>query len=235
MMKLTLVFLGIIMLGLVGCSDSNVDLVKDGRFSGYPNTTIGKVLDANFDSGKWTTETSNVGTKYVIFTGKINRRLHEIGLSAQKTDILYMMSGSFGVADGRNALHKYFPSELRHYIWKFPETITAGDNDPDWQEILTKITGDFDKEWNASSEERKTMSYEASLRLDNQLKVKYSSYFEEEIMKLFDKYVWPVGGKFYFKWAISADGKNFEIKEFGGTGIIPGRQLSIILKYLYSE
>ena len=35
MMKLTSVFLGIILLGLVGCSDSNVDLVKDGRFSGY--------------------------------------------------------------------------------------------------------------------------------------------------------------------------------------------------------
>lgn len=46
---------------LQGCNDNTIELVKNGNFPGYPNATIGQILDASFDSTEWTTEETAKG------------------------------------------------------------------------------------------------------------------------------------------------------------------------------
>ncbi len=61
-----------------GCfSSSDVELVKNGSFSGYPNTTIGKILDSSFEKAKWSSSQTTIGETIVRFDGRISDKLHE--------------------------------------------------------------------------------------------------------------------------------------------------------------
>lgn len=61
-----------------GCfSSSDVELVKNGSFSGYPSTTIGKILDSSFEKAKWSSSQTAIGETIVRFDGRISEKLHE--------------------------------------------------------------------------------------------------------------------------------------------------------------
>lgn len=61
---------------LSGCSDSSIDLVKNGNFPDYPNATIGKILDGSFSSTKWSSQETSKGEVRVLFEGAITRKMH---------------------------------------------------------------------------------------------------------------------------------------------------------------
>lgn len=61
-----------------GCfSNSDVELVKNGSFAGYPSTTVGKILDSNFEKIKWSSSQTAIGETVVRFEGRISPKLHE--------------------------------------------------------------------------------------------------------------------------------------------------------------
>lgn len=61
-----------------GCfSNSDVELVKNGSFTGYPSTTVGKILDSNFEKIKWSSSQTAIGETVVRFEGRISPKLHE--------------------------------------------------------------------------------------------------------------------------------------------------------------
>lgn len=65
-----------VLLCVTGCSDSNIDLVKNGNFHGYPNATIGKILDGSFSSTKWSSQETSKGEVRVMFEGAITSKMH---------------------------------------------------------------------------------------------------------------------------------------------------------------
>jgi len=75
--KLILILLLSVNVILAGCN-SELDLVKDGTFNAYPNTTIGKAFEATFDEPKWEVGESKKGTKYVDFTGKVSKDFFKV-------------------------------------------------------------------------------------------------------------------------------------------------------------
>eukprot|EP00828_Plagiopyla_frontata_P012145 TRINITY_DN16866_c0_g1_i1.p2 TRINITY_DN16866_c0_g1~~TRINITY_DN16866_c0_g1_i1.p2 ORF type:complete len:171 (-),score=32.14 TRINITY_DN16866_c0_g1_i1:22-534(-) len=74
-------FIGAIgLLAAGGCSDANVELVKNGCFDNYKEATIGTILQERFDDCKWTS-TKESGRTIVTFTGKISKATHDLAMN----------------------------------------------------------------------------------------------------------------------------------------------------------
>lgn len=65
-----------VLLFVTGCSDSSIDLVKNGNFPGYPNVSIGKILDGSFSGTKWSSQETSKGEVRVMFEGAITPKIH---------------------------------------------------------------------------------------------------------------------------------------------------------------
>jgi len=86
--RTSLVFSLLIML-MAGCSQSDIDIVKDGTMNGYQTTTVGAAFDASFSNPKWTEFKGDKGERVVEFTGGISKAvlLDLIGNLAKKPNI----------------------------------------------------------------------------------------------------------------------------------------------------
>jgi len=60
-----------------GCTQNDVDLVKNGYMQAYPTTTVGSAFDATFNAPKWTSFKGEKGQRIVEFTGTIPKGLHD--------------------------------------------------------------------------------------------------------------------------------------------------------------
>lgn len=66
---------------MAGCTQSDVDIVKEGIMNGYQTLTVGAAFDAAFDNPKWSAFKGKKGERVVEFTGTISKSLHDTAVS----------------------------------------------------------------------------------------------------------------------------------------------------------
>lgn len=104
-MQKIFILLTLTILFMASCFDSseNIDIVKNGSFSKYPNVTIGEVVDTVFDKVKWEAIIGEDGNEYVNMRGYLldgskalfqfriiddsSWRLHALELDDEPSDI----------------------------------------------------------------------------------------------------------------------------------------------------
>jgi hypothetical protein len=88
-----------------GCSDSPINVVKNGVLAEYPAATIGDVLEHNFKDTKWSYEKENARLT-VIFEGKIPKKLHEKAVRKYTPERVNHRFSEFG-RSGHPAVQRY--------------------------------------------------------------------------------------------------------------------------------
>lgn len=186
----------------VACSaDSEIDIVKNSNFPGYPTTTIGKALDAKFNSCKWSAHQGGMGERLVRFEGKITKEMHD-KMRKRIIDGIYPESqrhhGNFGVAFRlAQRLPSYSP---------VPENYDGG--------LIEECRKAWDKLYNygnkATQKQKETWTTEL-----NVCEKKLTTLANDAI----DKYCWAVGDTIIIEWVMHSNGVSFELKQFGAATI----------------
>ena len=208
-----------ILLSLQGCSDSSIDLVKNGNFPGYPNAAIGKILDGSFASAKWSSQETSKREVRVMFEGTITRKMH----TAFKEQALRFIH-----ADATKGWVNGVTSNYDKYIL---HARTAG--------VLSGVIGDDKIPRDFMSEFRQDCSRKAAnLQEDsepwNQLLNQCAATLEMAINEAFDELYWKEGDMVFFEWVIHSSGKSFEVTRFGAATMPVGLSLDRALKAIYS-
>ena len=70
---LTLFAVAVMTFGLIGCSKTDIDIVKNGTLSRYPDKTIGEAIAnySHFTDKKWINPKSATGSRAVYFHSKL--------------------------------------------------------------------------------------------------------------------------------------------------------------------
>ena len=68
------IFILMISIAVGGCADKNVKVVKSGRFTGYPNVTVGEAFEKFFVNGKWESFKTANNQQIVEFNGEAKFR-----------------------------------------------------------------------------------------------------------------------------------------------------------------
>lgn len=199
---------------LQGCSESSIDLVKNGNFPGYPNATIGKILDGSFSSTKWSSQETSKGEVRVLFEGTVTRKMH----NALKEQALRFIH-----ADVSKGVNNIDPLTLH--------ARTAG--------VLSMIIGEEKIGRNFMVDYR-----QGCLRNINSLQENTPSWtavqnecaetLQKAINEAFDELYWKEGDTVFFEWVIHSSGKSFEVTRFGAATIPTGLSLDRALKAIYS-
>ncbi|GAB6052041.1 hypothetical protein JCM17960_08610 [Magnetospira thiophila] len=92
---------------ITGCSDSNVELIRSGKLASYGTTPIGKVFDAAFDEGTWTTYKKPNGRPFVLFRGRISKKLQSKAIKSTIKSLETPIGLAFAV-ELRNKAINYF-------------------------------------------------------------------------------------------------------------------------------
>jgi hypothetical protein len=86
--KMVAIFMSLGLLAAGGCSDANVELVKNGCFDSHKEVTIGTILQERFDDCKWSSGNES-GRTVVTFTGKISKATHDLAAKLRENDQWY--------------------------------------------------------------------------------------------------------------------------------------------------
>ena len=196
------------LLPLTGCGgDERIDLVKNGYFSGYQRTTIGKAFDASFDSPKWAMETSPKGSEYVVFTGKIKADMH----NARKKVIT-------------SAFYQY---HLSHWTDRMAWYLVDKSVIEHWDILVDELR--------RKEKELDPLVYSDITKYHQMDKALLSEYQKRaDLEGIIDKYVWAKGDTVTFKWLVHPDGKSFRLEVFGGKTVASGGADDMI-RFIYSE
>ena len=201
------------LLPLTGCSDSSIDLVKNGNFPGYPNATIGKILDGSFSGTKWSSQETAKGEVHVLFEGTITRKMH----TALKDKALRFIH-----ADVSKGVNNIDPMILQARTAGVLSMIIGEDK------IGRNFMGDYRqdclRQLNALQEDTPPWS-----ALQNEC----AETLRRAIDEAFDELYWKEGDTVIFEWAIHSNGKNFQLTKFGAA-TMPSTTLENALKAMYS-
>jgi len=182
-----------LIIGLAGCVDSSVSVVKDGTIAGYEGTTVGQAFEGTFTSPKWESTTSGKGYTTVCFTGVISQQTHSAFISKyiRSYDFVNnaMMSGGADLARKVDRKIIFMQRALQQC---YGEDVLK-------EKILPLL--DFWRE--ARTEEERNARYKAYL----------SEILDSYFVMLSTEY-WPTGEPVQFCWTLSKDKKNFEIESF---------------------
>jgi hypothetical protein len=205
---------------LTGCSDSNVEVVKNGTMFEYPNTTVGKAFEASFANAKWESKTSEKGAITVHFRGTITQKTHDsaaayliddykgLNFNGERTTPL-----SNSVSFARNILIQYmgrseFERRTRDEHAAFDAALK---ND--------RVDGNRD-----TREARR----EAEKALDIATVNCYLDFIASEF--------WPVGSPVEFVWVLSHDKKGFELSSLSNDSWMKfGLRSDQVIKTIYTE
>ncbi len=210
-----------------GCfSNSDVELVKNGSFTGYPTTTVGKILDSNFEKIKWSSSQTAIGETIVRFDGRISPKLHE------KMDVALYQFSLMIVNHGRltpdNAKEKL--TQMSAAFQRLPQTLSEANmiSIDAYDHIKPRLMPraikchdlstsgvNFSPEWNAQAEECIKM-------------------FDSVIRDSIKTYFWTQGSQIFIEWKISNNKKSFALSQFGGDGL-PNLTFNDFLKAITSD
>ena len=211
-----------------GCfSNSDVELVKNGSFAGYPSTTVGKILDSNFEKIKWSSSQTAIGETVVRFDGRISPNLHakmDVALSQ-----LLLMMVNHGILAPDTTKEKL--TQMLAAFHRLPQTLGEA-NRVDFEKYqhiktgllpraidcqkLSAATGvNVSPEWNAQAEEC--------------IKI-----FESVVRDSIKAYFWTPGSQVFIEWKISNNKKSFALSQFGGDGL-PNLTFNDFLKAITSD
>ena len=199
---------------LQGCSDSSIDLVKNGNFLGYPNATIGKILDGSFSSTKWSSQETSKGEIRVLFEGTITRKMH---------NTLKEAALRFVHADVSKGINNIDPFTLH--------ARTAG--------VLPMIIGEDKTGRSFMGDYRQDCLRQLNSLQENtppwtSLQNECAETLRKAIDEAFDELYWKEGDTVFFEWVIHSNGKNFEVTRFGAATMPTGLSLDRALKAIYS-
>lgn len=204
---------------LQGCSDSSIDLVKSGNFSGYPNATIGKILDGSFASAKWSSQETSKGEVRVLFEGAITPKMHD-ALKEQALRFIQADATKGWVNGVRSNYDKY----ILHARTAGVLSAVIGDD-----KIPRSFMGDFRQDCS-----RKAANLQEDSEPWNQLLNQCAGTLEKAINEAFDELYWKEGDTVFFEWVIHSSGKSFEVTRFGAATMPAGLSLDRALKAIYS-
>lgn len=71
--KRNVLLFSLLLILMVGCTQSDIDIVKEGTMDAYQTTTVGAAFDASFDNPKWAEFEGKKGERVVEFTGEISK------------------------------------------------------------------------------------------------------------------------------------------------------------------
>eukprot|EP00831_Metopus_contortus_P018444 TRINITY_DN1786_c0_g1_i12.p2 TRINITY_DN1786_c0_g1~~TRINITY_DN1786_c0_g1_i12.p2 ORF type:complete len:254 (+),score=27.45 TRINITY_DN1786_c0_g1_i12:3017-3778(+) len=204
--KTVAIFMSLGLLAAGGCSDANVELVKNGCFDNYKEATIGTILQERFDDCKWTS-TKESGRTIVTFTGKISKATHDLAMNniPNGRSILLMIelikAQNF---TGIDSLDKAFKKKI------------ASSDLPDMEEKLYKLR--------YGSKEYKEMNQ------------RMNSKDEEFMIECYHELYWPSGANVELEWIIYPDGKTFELDKITNTSWNDFKlKWNLVLQVLFSR
>lgn len=208
-----------VLLFVTGCADSSIDLVKSGNFPGYPNASIGKILDGSFSGTKWSSQETSKGEVRVMFEGAITPKMH----NALKEQALRFMHAD--AAKGWvNGVTSNYDKYLLHARTAGVLPVVIGDD-----KIPKSFMGDFRQDCS-----RKAANLEEASEPWNQLLNQCAGTLEKAINEAFDELYWKEGDTVFFEWVIHSSGKSFEVTRFGAATMPVGLSLDRALKAIYS-
>ena len=186
----------IILMLLFGCSNEDINFVKDGVLNGYPNTTLGKALEANFSNTSWGTETARNGSVFVTFSGKITKELHD------------------------KAVHRFF---WIHGFGNIGVKTTENDEDRNAMRAIDFLMEKSAYKLRTEEVEKKIDAARGLLREDPYSEEARQVFkaAQRDLMianvkiaeELVEKEFWPVGSPAMFKWVLSHNRTDFELVE----------------------
>lgn len=181
---------------LFGCSSGEIDVVRDGTMLGYPNTTLGKALEASFSGTSWDARTTSKGVATVIFSGKITKQLHE-----QALEDIFRKLGFESIGKGislSNASHS-----ARQVIDTYMDKGSYASK-------IKSVQAKFDAAYKLANNEPTLENRQALEKIREDWHVAHI-----EICKDFlgEEY-WPISDRVSFTWAISQDKTNFQLTEY---------------------
>ena len=199
---------------LTGCSDSSIDLVKNGNFPGYPNAAIGKILDGSFSSTKWSSQETSKGEVRVLFEGAITRKMH----TALRDEALRFIH-----ADVSKGVNNIDPFTLHARTAGVLPMIIG--EDKTGRSFMGDYRQDCLRQLNSLQEDTPPW-----IALQNEC----AETLRKAIDEAFDELYWKEGDTVFFEWVIHSNGKNFEVTRFGAATMPTGLSLDRALKAIYS-
>lgn len=163
---------------------------------GYPNTTIGKALEASFSGTSWETGTTNKGVSTVTFSGKITRKLH--------TQALEDLLGKLGFENIGTG------TSLSNASYAARQIINTYMDKGSYTSKIKSIQDRFDAAYKLANNESTLENNQAVEMIREELYIAHI-----EICKDFlDEEYWPTSGKVSFTWVLSQDKTNFQLNEY---------------------
>ncbi|MBN2640933.1 MAG: hypothetical protein JXR78_04730 [Victivallales bacterium] len=121
-----------------GCSDANVEVVKNGFFSNYKEATIGTILQERFDDCKWSSSKESART-IVTFTGKISKATHDLAMKRFQSELTletwFRQIENYPMEVVPNGLVELHKKKIKQYDY---EAINVDFNLPDFKKALEK-------------------------------------------------------------------------------------------------
>lgn len=181
-----------ILLSLQGCGDSNIDLVKNGNFSGYPNATIGKILDGSFSGTKWSSQETSKGEIRVMFEGAITPKMH----NAFKEQALRFIHAD-ATKGWVNGVSSNYDKYILHARTAGGLSTVIGDD-----KIPRNFMGDFRQDCS-----RKVANLQEGSQPWNELLNECAGTLENAINEAFDELYWKEGDTVFLSGLFTAAGK----------------------------
>ena len=243
MKKLYIFIMLLTILGIQGCGDSNVSRIKESTFTDFPNTTIGEAFGATFDSPQWAGEKGNKGTNYVVFTGKVSRKMHDrllkVWLPAKYHDE-QTLNSSDSLAECLKNIYIIVGGRLPEGYYKpLLDSYWEALSEKSYDKLLAQFAQDIrDGKVDGKgkpifeSDVKNTKEYLEHTKERKKIKDEFALQFQKELFSALEKHFWPVGEEVSFKWAISADGTRFDLVEFSTPNSVT---LNMFLKEIYRE
>lgn len=186
----------LVLMLLFGCSSGEIDVVRDGTMLGYPNTTLGKALEASFSGTSWETGTTSKGAATVTFSGKITRQLH-----AQALEDLFRKLGFESIGKG---------TSLSNASHAARQVINTYMDKGSYASKIKSVQAKFDAAYKMANNESTPENNQALERIREEWHIAHI-----EICKDFlDEEYWPTSDKVSFTWVLSQDKTNFQLNEY---------------------
>jgi hypothetical protein len=184
-----------------GCSESDINIVKNGFFDDYPYNTIGKLLASKFDNGKWTAGQNTNGTKHVIFSGEISQAFHE-RLAAELEELLLQSAQLKTFAPAEDPMTQIIALQLLlATLHTAQNPALTVQNFASYSQSIVQAIAAYGK----------ALGQTASADEKEKIKRQYYAAYNAQFRKVLDEHIFPAGSVMEFTWVISPDRDVFEL------------------------